>query len=79
MNSRTAQLIEKLQEMDTTLARVWDANCAAAMSDGAVYKALTGRQQSQIDRLRSIDAAFAAGKNPADDLYIISDGAFKSF
>lgn len=79
MNTKTQQLIEKLNEMDSTLARVWDANCAAALSDATAYQRLSGRQQSQVDRLRAIDAAFEAGKNPADDLHIISDGAFRSF
>lgn len=79
METKTQQLIEKLKEMDTTLARVWDEKCAVALTNADAYMRLNGRQQSQIDCLRSIDAAFAAGKMPADDLHIISDGAFRSF
>lgn len=79
MQEKTQQLIEKLATMNTTLARVWNADCATAITDDTVYCGLNGRQQSQVDQIRQIDAAFAVGKVPSNELYVISDGAFKTF
>ena len=79
MNNKTKQLIGELQKMDTSLARYWTSECDVAVTDASMYKSRESRQQSLVDQIRRIDRAFDAGQMPSDDLYVISDGHFRSF
>lgn len=91
MQVKTQELIRKLATMNTTLARVWSPECEVALESalltpnahsrqlGDDYKSLNGRQQSVIDCLRTVDAKFVAGSVANDEIFRLSDGAFKTF